>query len=278
MPTADAPFFSIISCARNAGAFARRSIESVLAQTERSWQLYFIDDASDDDTRDQAIEALPTIDGISITPEFSHHFSSRSGSHIVFRQCKQRRWKLQNFLDAVSCADGTVLVELDGDDFFATPDALATIRAAYASSPYVDATVGSHQNYPEGVPVYPATPPARGYRLRVNGFANACPAPRTWRREFTLRSLRDYPDCYTDPQTGGLWRYNADLALFAPAAAHARLIAPIDDILVHASYVGPHHDYLEAQDAQRDSGLRLFEYWRAKEVALNPPGASTVAP
>lgn len=240
----EAPLFSVISTCRNAGSYARRSIESVLAQTEKSWELWFVDDASDEEWWNHAVH---TLDVLCLD------------SRITLIHNEERKWKLANFLGAFARSRAPIIVELDGDDWFATPDALSTIRRAYESSPLVDATAGSHRGYPNGSIMYPCTQPAPGHRIMQSGFAASVPAPRTWRRALTERSLIETPDIYIDPITGHYWQTNADLALFAPALFWARQIATIDDVLVEANFESPHHDFALPNNQQREEGLRLFE-------------------
>jgi len=44
------PFFSVIICTFNRGHLLPRAIESVLAQSESSWELLVVDDGSTDNT------------------------------------------------------------------------------------------------------------------------------------------------------------------------------------------------------------------------------------
>lgn len=270
----DTPFFTVISTARNAGAYARRSIESVLAQTERDWQLIFIDDASNDGKTEECLLAFGDTPLAVVETDTNIGMFCHEPNFIYFRM-KQRNWKLANWLLMLPNVDGRILVELDGDDWFATPDALATIRRAYESDSRVEATAGSYFGYPSGSVIHAVRQPARGYRIMQNGFADSTPAPRTWKRHLTERSLREIPDLYIDPTTGLHWQTNADLALFAPALFWAEEIAPIDDVLVNANFESPYHDYLEPNGFQREEGLRLFDAlyereWKLAEPMLRP--------
>lgn len=171
---------------------------------------------------------------------------------------------------------GDIIVELDGDDWLARPDALSLIDAAYRADPHVEATAGGHEVVPGGHIAIACTQPARGFRLMQNGFASSVPAPRTWLRRLTSESLAAWPNLYTDPQTGLPWRTNADMAMFAPALLFAERIASIDEVLVNVDYhEGRAHDWTEARAAQRDEGERLFSIlveteWRKNEHLLRP--------
>lgn len=252
------PRLTIVSCFRNAGELAARCIESVLAQTEKSWQHIIVDDASEDDSWLHVDRAMPHDD-----PRL-----------WAFRRPARAR-KLANFLWAFPCMRGDIIVELDGDDWFARPDALSMIVAEYDRDSRVEATAGSHQGWPTGRIMSPVTQPARGFRIMQSGFADSVPAPRSWKRRLTEESLRTYPDIYYDPLTGRPWETNADLAMYAPALMHAEHIVGIDEALVHVAVDRGTHDWNEVDGKQREEGMRLFEIlmareWKANEHLLRP--------
>lgn len=240
------PMFSIISCSRNAGPYARRSIESVIAQTDKDWELWFVDDASTDDTAEQAVPSIVV-----------------AGSRAVFIHRKERRWKLQNFLEFVSRSTGTILVELDGDDHFASPNVLSRLRRIYETMPTVDATCGSCKTDFEGGLIghpRPHIPPPRIFGI---AFAVDYPAPRTWRRSLLDRALTEVPGSMIDPDTGTYYRTSADYALFAPVIAWARYIHPIDEVLVNVTRSNAdHHDFREYEVEQIEACRKIRAFWQ----------------
>lgn len=242
-----APFFTIFSASRNAGAYARRSIESVLAQSEASWQLLFVDDASEDDTLAQATEA------------------SHGDSRISVYHNDERLWKLDNFMRLLPDFSGDVIVELDGDDWLSSSESLSIIRSAYDSSSLVEATAGSFIAYPNGKYVCAKTQPCVGFRLMQGGFCDSVPAPRTWRRHLTERSLAELPELYIDPTTGRYWRTNADIALYAPALFWAKEIAAIEEPILTVNWQTTQHDDMLEPTLMRDEGERLYAWCYQRE-------------
>jgi len=252
------PRVTVFSAFRNAGIYAGWSLRSVLEQDFPSWQAVVVDDASDDSSWKELDRVMPRDD-----PRV-----------WAFRRSERHR-KLDNFLTYWPIIRGEIIVEMDGDDWFSRTDALSLIVAQYDADKRVEATAGGHHGWPSGATMLPCTQPASGFRIMQGGFALTVPAPRTWKRVLTERSLVDEPEIYVDPTTGEPWETNADLAMFGPALLHAEHIASINEVLVEVSTQGVAHDHAENLAKQREEGMRLFEFlyqreWRANEALLRP--------
>ena len=89
---------SVIMPAYNAGKTVRKSVESVMAQTEKEWELIAIDDGSSDDTAD-ILAALAASDG---RIRFFRNGENRGVSYTRNR--------------AVGLAEGEWIAFLDSDD------------------------------------------------------------------------------------------------------------------------------------------------------------------
>lgn len=159
----NAPFFSIFMACRNADSAIGRSIRSVRSQSNPDWELFVVDDASDDATWDQAQQA------------------AGGDGRIYLRRNTKRVRKLQNFLDTVPKMRGTKIVELDGDDCFILDEALDLIGGT-------DATVGRYLdgNHGGGCGQSSGNVSAPQKRPRYENWMHTLHAPRTWLRAITL--------------------------------------------------------------------------------------------
>ncbi len=121
--------------AYNAADTVEQALESVLAQTEGSWEALVVDDGSTDDTwsvcarlaaRETRIRALRHDDGANRGPSASRNL-------------------------ALEHATGAFVAFLDADDVY-LPDALATFRAAFIGWPSVNVVYGVAETFGNGPP------------------------------------------------------------------------------------------------------------------------------
>ncbi|WP_198144114.1 glycosyltransferase family 2 protein [Gilvimarinus agarilyticus] len=94
-----APLVSVIMPAFNAGDTIARAIDSVLAQTYTCWELWVVDDASDDATADYVAMKAQGDERINLL-----RLPHNSGSPARPRN------------EAIACANGRYLAFLDADD------------------------------------------------------------------------------------------------------------------------------------------------------------------
>lgn len=112
------PFFSVIICTFNRAHLLPRALDSLLAQTETSWEAIVVDDGSQDNTRavvQPYIEQLPNV-------RYLYH---RNRGLPLSRNA------------GIAAAVGAYVTFLDSDDWYA-PDHLASRRRLLAEHPEVD--------------------------------------------------------------------------------------------------------------------------------------------
>ncbi len=119
------PFFSIIICTFNRAHLLPRALDSVLQQTESSWEVIVVDDGSTDNTTEvvsRYLQAAPNI-------RYMRH--SNRGLAIS-----------RNV--GIAAAIGEYVTFLDSDDWY-TPDHLANRRALLEEHPGVELIYGGCQ-------------------------------------------------------------------------------------------------------------------------------------
>jgi glycosyltransferase involved in cell wall biosynthesis len=209
--------FTIFSAARNTGDWARKNVESVAAQSYKDYEHIYVDDASTDDTFAIAVEGAKASSQCRIV---------RNTERIGF---------LANLFANLEAMQGEIIIQLDGDDWFASPRALETIAAAY-DDPEVDVSFGSYlfrrlgaedHELIESTELQFADPVDRP---RTAWYGCHHP-PRTFRKSLIARILNDHPGAYVrkDPETGkeGYTTIAGDLYMIYPAIYYARKIAII---------------------------------------------------
>jgi len=104
-----APFFSVVIPAYNAETYIATAVESVIAQTDRDWELVIVDDSSQDATSDILLKYVAQDPRIRVF---------RNDQNLKVARSLNRGIKL---------AAGKWIVRLDADDFF-TPVYLSSLR------------------------------------------------------------------------------------------------------------------------------------------------------
>ncbi|MFD2333521.1 glycosyltransferase family 2 protein [Cohnella sp. GCM10020058] len=171
--SAGTPFFSVALCAYNAAATLCWSIRSVLAQADGDWELFVVNDGSDDETA-ALLTRLPDDPRIRIL------------THA------RNQGKVRCLNEALAASRGRWLLELDADDWLAD-DCLTQFRKQIADSEkpcglwYAD-----HDEWlerPEGEPLFRRTAKAMTEFDETKLLEAASPlAPRLYRTE-ALRRL-----------------------------------------------------------------------------------------
>jgi len=228
--------FFVVSCERNAGEAALNCLDSVYNQRYNREQVdyLFIDDASTDNTR-QLVEGW---------------LRAHPDHNVEFVPHAERRGGTANTIDSFRAAPpGTVVVELNGDDWLPDPAVLCVLDKLYRD-PNVWMTYNTHRfadgrisgncfRIPEKV--------LRENTVREHVFFMAR-ALRTFRREL-FEHVKE--ESLIDPQTGEYWSSVDDQAIFLSmlelAGFHARHISRV-------MYVYNHHG--ESDDKKDEEGTR----------------------
>ncbi len=128
------PLVIVIPSYNNA-KYYQKNLDSVFKQKYENYRVIYIDDCSPDGTYDLVKQYIT-----------EHVQEDRM---LLFKN-KERRGALTNHYKAVHlCADHEIVIQLDGDDWFAHEHVLARINKAY-DNPNVWLTYGQHRVYPTG--------------------------------------------------------------------------------------------------------------------------------
>lgn len=156
---APSPQFAIVIPSYNNARYFEKNLASVASQLNRSFHVYYIDDASTDGTADLVQKYIAT--------------SSIQNQSTLIRN-KTRKGSLQNQYELIHTLDPhTVVVCLDGDDWFPHERVLDVLAKAY-SNPEVWLTYGSFETEPPGLlkefrchPIDPQLASAPTFRVKV---------------------------------------------------------------------------------------------------------------
>ena len=110
--------FKIITTCYNCELFIKQCIESVLAQKQNDWEMYIIDDASEDNSVEVATEVANGDPRIKIIKN-----NKNIGSLYN---------KTSNFIHHAKPDDEDVIVTLDGDDYLGSKYALCYLKKIYS--------------------------------------------------------------------------------------------------------------------------------------------------
>lgn len=191
--------FFVVTCERNAGAFALRCLVSVYRQryAKDAVRHLFIDDASNDGTHQLILDWL----------------ASHPDHTVDYRHNPVRVGGTENTLAGIrSAPEDAIVVELNGDDWLPDTGVLSYLNRVYAD-PAVWMTYNSAR--------LAAGPPAswaRPYSAAVV-HANAFREQEEWTASHLhsfRRKLFDHlnGDSFIDPQTGQFWECADDQALY----------------------------------------------------------------
>lgn len=110
--------FKIITTCYNCELFIKQCIESALAQKQNDWEMYIIDDASEDNSVEVATEVANGDPRIKIIKN-----NKNIGSLYN---------KTSNFIHHAKPDDEDVIVTLDGDDYLSSKYALCYLKKIYS--------------------------------------------------------------------------------------------------------------------------------------------------
>ncbi len=111
-------FFIILIASYNNADYYKKNIDSVLQQKYSSYLAVYMDDMSTDKTYDLVKDHLAEYD---------------VDKHFLLIKNQKKKYCLKNYIDAIHsfCPDNTVLVTLDGDDWFAHEKVLSFLNNVY---------------------------------------------------------------------------------------------------------------------------------------------------
>lgn len=130
------PQFAVVIASYNNARYFEKNLTSVASQHYRSFHVYYIDDASTDGTADLVQKYVAT---------------SNIQNQFTLIRNKTRKGSLQNQYELIHTLDPrTVVVCLDGDDWFSHEGVLTTLAQAY-NNPEIWLTYGSFETEPPGL-------------------------------------------------------------------------------------------------------------------------------
>jgi len=190
-------------------------VESILAQTHQNWNAFITVDTCQDGTFEAALAA------------------ARGDARISVTKNETRMYVMYNLVQAIRRSQAgpeDVIVVLDGDDWFAKPDALKIIAETYARydcwltyGSWLSNLPFQQEEDPDGV--WPAYPPGTVFFRKTRWLATAV---RTWKKW-----LWDYlDDSDLRDSSGQYYRVSEDQAVMLPmlemsGTEHARHIPEI---------------------------------------------------
>jgi len=239
MDTPPFQFRIIVNCGP-CEEYIAKCLRSIRAQSDVDWRAYVTVDACEDGTFEAAITAV------------------EADTRFLIRRNRTRRYAMRNLIEGIdqSCAaEQDVIVVLDGDDWFATHDALRIIRRAYRQEDCW-MTYGSWVPNRLGMrglwPAYPeGTSDFRNCEWRAT-------AVRTWKKWLWDRiDDRDFRDA-----EGNYFRVTEDQAAMLPMLemSGTERARHIPDILMVYNRISPH----AVCYTRRDEMLANAEFVRRK--------------
>lgn len=126
------PFVIVIPSYNNA-VFCEKNLHSVLEQKYENYRVIYIDDCSTDNTFAKVKDLIERSD---------------KKARFTLVHNESNRGALANFYQAIhNCENQEIIVALDGDDFFAHDEVLATLNRVYTKE-NVWMTYGNYLDYP----------------------------------------------------------------------------------------------------------------------------------
>ena len=129
--------FAIVVASYNNKNWYQKNLDSIFSQNYPNYRLIYVDDASEDGTA-------------TLVREYVIKKGQEDRTTIISNDT--RLFAMANFYKAIwLCSPEEIVVELDGDDWFANENVLAYLNEVYAD-PEVWVTYGQFQFYPCGSP------------------------------------------------------------------------------------------------------------------------------
>lgn len=184
---------NIATCCWNAGEYIGKCIDSVLMQNYTNYRMFIIDDVSNDNTVDIAKKHI------------------KSDQRFTIIQNNDKKYKLKNFDDLISnktlINDDDIIIELDGDDWLATDNALSIVGSIYDNSNILISN--SRFIYCRGYPGFSSDVDIKNIRQNPFTFSHI----RSWRASLWRSVNKKY---FIDPRTNSYFKITADMAYSLP--------------------------------------------------------------
>lgn len=127
--------FVVVIASYNNKDWYKKNLDSVFMQKYKNYHVIYVDDCSSDRTGALVEKYVKDL----------HH-----EQYVTLIKNKERRGAMANYYDAVHlCDDASIIVQLDGDDWFAHDHVLDLLNRVYNDSD-VWLTYGQFKKYPSG--------------------------------------------------------------------------------------------------------------------------------
>lgn len=225
--------FVVVIPSYNNSDWYRYNLDSVYQQHYKNFSVIYIDDCSTDGTA--------TLVGTYI--------KKKKYKNIMLIKNTKRVGALANVWHAIrQCNDNTIILTLDGDDWFAHNQVLTYLNVRYQTED-IWLTYGQFQNWPTGNPGWCQQIPARVINtnsFRDYGFWFAQP-----RSFYAWLAKKINPTDLLAPHTNTFYQVAGDVALMFPMVEMAgRHIRFIDQVLYYHNVKTPLNDFKVHHDEQ----------------------------
>ncbi len=254
----------VVICSYNNSQWYERNLDSVRTQSDGNYRVIYIDDASPDGTGSLVKQYLK-----------KNNFESK----VTLIKNEKRVGTLANLYNAIwMCAPSDVIINLDGDDWFAHVDVIAHVRRAYAD-PNVWLTYGQFIYWPSNEKGFAEEIPA--HIIQENSFRTA---------HYGTTALRSFyaglfhhikkEDLLYD---GKFFNVTHDLAIMFPmlemAGEHSRFLPEVNYVYNIQNQINDYKVRLDEQ-AEADRYIRKKEKYQplqhyarqdvAKKIYITP--------
>jgi glycosyltransferase involved in cell wall biosynthesis len=244
--------FSVVVPSYNCAQWAERAVRSILNQDYENYTVYFVDDASTDNT-EQLIQGV-----LESYPE-------EVKSRFNYRKNPENRKALYNICRAIEQGpDDTVIVLLDGDDYLSSKNVLSFLNKTY-SNENVWLSTGSYVETGTGRVVKSLEVPEEAWALGIRNFQEPPGHPNIFSHLRTFRKdlySKINPEDLLD-EDGEHYKCTFDRALMYPmiemsGPEHHEII---DKVL----YVYNRQNPLSVDRVDRQNQLRIEQHLRSGE-------------
>lgn len=214
--------FKIIVPLYNVEKWVKYCVNSIRKQTHRDFQCVIVDDASTDNSSNEIKKYIANDDRFSLIIN------------------KQNVGALENIYKAIlhsQPSDEDVIVNLDGDDWFANADVLSTLCKYYNNDCWM--TYGSHVDYPSGNRSKFCTGPVPDHIIKNNSYRQS-PWMTSALRTFKYKLWKNIDVDDLKNKDGNFYEAAWDLAYMFPMLEMA---GPKAKFVKEIVYVYNHHDH-----------------------------------
>jgi len=253
---------------RNALEYIGKCIVSIAAQDYDNYQVYLIDDESDDGSyvrADMFLRALPK------------HVSQ----HFVLSKNKIRVGALANQCNTLACLDNQdVAVLIDGDDWLVNdPNIFKKINRLYNDG--AEMTYGSCHSVVDNIQLIAQEyPPSVKKNKSYREHKFAWNIPYTHIRTFKVELYRNCARDTLRDSNGDYYMAGGDGALFYALieAAEPDNIVPVRDVWYHYNDANPLNDYKVNSEEQTKNANAIMSNTDKKKILIAIPTAQNIHP